>query len=222
MMVDEAACIVQRAFRCFQARSTYYVELEFFSAATKIQNSWRCHISRMSYYLLLGIEAEFGDLTPPDSGRGEEVNSSTAQCEMDLIGNNSPFVAETQAAAITIQGNFRCFKARNTYYELLGSFSLPQSLDVSDDIGSAEPRLSAAMVPADEHFATPEDEIPPDAAVPIVKNSVNISQAERLSDSLNRAACTIQRSFRCFSGDIHARFILCCCACFLVLCEQFI
>jgi hypothetical protein len=38
-------------------------------AAVVIQQAVRCHAARLTYYMLLGIEADFGALSPPDSGR---------------------------------------------------------------------------------------------------------------------------------------------------------
>jgi len=47
-MADAAACKVQRAFRCFQARGLYYELVGVRAAAVVLQSAWRCHSARES------------------------------------------------------------------------------------------------------------------------------------------------------------------------------
>jgi hypothetical protein len=143
------------------------------AAVTTIQQAVRCHNARLTYYLLLGIEADFGDLSPPESAR--EVTPA----ETTSVGT----LADQQSAAITIQCNFRCFLSRNLYYELLASPS--HSLNASGDdekVAASSPILPESLAQK-ESTASSETELETDSAA-------------RLDD----AACTIQRSFRCFSG----------------------
>jgi hypothetical protein len=48
-------------------------------AALVIQQAVRCHAARLTYYMLLGIEADFGGLSPPDSGRGHAEDTGPQQ-----------------------------------------------------------------------------------------------------------------------------------------------
>jgi hypothetical protein len=54
---DDAACTVQRAFRCFLARSLYYENAGMLTAAVALQSAWRCHLSREFWCLLAAAPA---------------------------------------------------------------------------------------------------------------------------------------------------------------------
>jgi hypothetical protein len=95
------------------------------SAAIMIQQAVRCHAARLTYYMLLGIEATFGNLSPPESVREPKGASAVEHVAIPALPTNANLIVDAEAAkdsaAIAIQSNFRCFRARNLYYELLGS-----------------------------------------------------------------------------------------------------
>jgi hypothetical protein len=95
------------------------------SAAIMIQQAVRCHAARLTYYMLLGIEATFGNLSPPESVREPKGASAVEHVALPALPTNATLIWHAEAAkdsaAIAIQSNFRCFRARNLYYELLGS-----------------------------------------------------------------------------------------------------
>ena len=148
----EAALTIQAVWRCHLSRSIFRDALEANSekfkssnavpapvvrkdscpsltqehcAAIMIQQAVRCHAARLTYYMLLGIEATFGNLSPPESVREPKGASAVEHVALPALPTNAELIGKAEAAkdsaAIAIQSNFRCFRARNLYYELLGS-----------------------------------------------------------------------------------------------------
>lgn len=146
-------------------------------AAMMIQRAMRCHHARLSYYMLLGIEDEFGCITPPDSA-GEPGRTTDASS----VGPPP----DRTVAAMIIQCSFRCSLARNFYYELLAS----------------TPESPHGQV----HTWTKhgEDAVPPAAVSEMSSLSCDqmlpLEKEPAIADLVGDAASTIQRSFRCFSG----------------------
>jgi len=170
------------------------------SASTMIQQAWRCHAARLTYYMLLGIEADFGNMSPPETAREED------ETERERL------------AVSTIQRNFRCFRARNTYYELLAS--PPQSMDIS-----ANNDEKAAAPPAERAAATPlkEEAVTANAHNDVEQHEQHLAEARTKQVSapvkdaaelqvhaailrVDGAACTIQQSFRCCIGKFFRSF----------------
>jgi hypothetical protein len=173
-------------------------------AALVVQQAVRCHIARLTYYMLLGIEADFGNLTPPETAREawSPVKSSTA--EISALEPSAGKTRAENAAALLIQGNLRCHWARSVYYELLDC--LPNGLDSTSHnsvTDSAAPESAAAVftVAACAKEVHKQDSFS-------VKNMqqqlamLGITEDMQMTRTMPEcsAACVIQRSYRCFEG----------------------
>ena len=137
MSAHAAACTIQRAFRCFLSRNVYFVEVGIAQAASTLQQAWRCHASRAEYFLRLGLMEEdellkLRDTSPPAKLRSQPETEQPH----DRIRASREFVA-----ALVLQCSFRCFAARNTYYELLASPS--QSLKENSSLNRSSSSLLA-------------------------------------------------------------------------------
>ncbi len=81
-------------------------------AALVIQQAVRCHAARLTYYMLLGIEADFGELSPPDSGRGHAEDTGQQQQSPPVAAAGisvlpppgAELPAESSAAPQNVQG----------------------------------------------------------------------------------------------------------------------
>ena len=152
-------------------------------AAMIIQRAMRCHHARLTYYMLLGIEDEFGGITPPDSAREPRRTMGASS-----VGPPP----DRTAAAMIIQCSFRCSLARNLYYELLAS---------TPDSPHGQRQACRKVHTWTEHG---EDAVPPAAVLEISSLSCDqmmpLEKEPAITDLASDAARTIQRSFRCFSG----------------------
>jgi hypothetical protein len=153
-------------------------------AALVIQQAVRCHAARLTYYMLLGIEADFGALSPPDSGREPAGDMERYQ---HAVGKE---------LAVPVTG------------PEIEEASLNQ--DVSSDSAAGDSGAAAVSAP---ELATDDPEAPavvspqpgqagsePPPEEAALLPAVQEFQQDHAAVRVDMAACTIQCTFRCYIG----------------------
>jgi len=146
-------------------------------AALVIQQAVRCHAARLTYYMLLGIEADFGALSPPDSGRqpaGDMERYQHAAGKELAVSVTGPEIAEAFLNQDVSSDN--------------GAAGVSAS-ELASDI--AEAPAVVAPQPGQAGSEPPPEEA---ALLPAVREFQHDHAA------VDMAACTIQCAFRCYIG----------------------
>lgn len=149
-------------------------------AALVIQQAVRCHAARLTYYMLLGIEADFGALSPPDSGREPAGDFERYQH------------AAGKELAVPVTGLEIAEASLHQYVSSDNADSGAAAVSASElEMDDAEAPAVLAPQPGQAGSEPPPEEA---ALLPAVRE-FQLDHA-----TVDMAACKIQCAFRCYIG----------------------